>query len=768
MKTNYSLRGILLCLFLLNTIVSNSQFTGDIAFIAFNTDGDKDFSIVALADISPNSIIYFTDDETDGAGGFIGSEGVITWSSGAKTISAGTVVAFTDIDHDTNPNFSASIGTITRAGSFGLSGSKDGIIAYTGTDANTPTTYLAAIQIGNASSELGPFDGDGITLTGTTLTIGTTIVVIDNVASPDGGKYGGTRSNKATYSEYLALISDKTKWTTVSSSGDGETLLPYSEEAFTINNTNWTGTISSVWNLAGNWDNGIPTSASLVTIPNVTTSPIISTGIEAEVGNLTINESELLTINSANALTVNGTLTITGELYANSSSSIIVKGTATGTISYLRSLTTNWHLISSPVSSQDIHAFTVTDVATNAIGTSGVNYGIASYDNNGSAWSYYTTSTIAAAGDFISGKGYSTIRSSAGDITFTGTIPSSDVEISITDGMANEWNLIGNPYLSFIPANSGADATNNFITVNSDAISPSFQAVYFWNGSSYSPINHASEARYIAPGQGFFVNSISSGSTINFTEEMQSHQTTDVFNKMNSSWPKITLQMTDGVTNKYTEIKYIATATSGLDPGYDAGLFTATSNNFSLYTHLVTDSDNTNFTLQVLPEDDYENSVIPIGFNAISGKEIMFSINHKNLPSELMVFIEDKTENKITRIDELNSEYKIVTKSDNKGIGRLFLRTSATDLRETLNIDDANKNQINIYLVDKHTLRITGIKNSNANFSLYNILGKSILHRKLISNSIIDLELPKTIKDGIYIIQLKTNIGSINKKILIK
>ena len=69
--------------------------------------------------------------------------------------------------------------------------------------------------------------------------------------------------------------------------------------------------------------------------------------------------------------------------------------------------------------------------------------------------------------------------------------------------------------------------------------------LYFWNGSSYSPINHASEARYIAPGQGFFVNSISSGSTINFTEEMQSHQTTDVFNKMNSSWPKITLQMTD-------------------------------------------------------------------------------------------------------------------------------------------------------------------------------------------------------------------------------
>ena len=768
MKTNYSLRGILLCLILLNTIVSNSQSTGDIAFIAFNTDGDKDFSIVALADITPNSIIYFTDDETDGAGGFIGSEGVITWSTGTKTISAGTVVIFTDIDHDTNPNFSASIGSITRAGSFGLSGSKDGIIAYTGTDANTPTTYLAAIQIGNANSELGPFDGDGVTLTGTALTTGTTIVVIDNVASPDGGKYTASRSSETVFSDYSSLISDKTKWTTVSSSGDGETLLPYSDEAFTIHSTNWTGTISSVWNLAGNWDSGIPTSASLATIPNVTTSPIISSGTEAEAGNLTIDESEILTINSANALTINGTLTITGELYANSGSSIIVKGTATGTISYLRNLTTNWHLISSPVNSQDIHTFTVTDVATNAIGTSGTNYGIATYNNDGSAWNYYTTSTISGAGNFTSAKGYSTIRTTTGDITFTGTIPTSDVEISITDGIENEWNLIGNPYPSYIPANSGADATNNFITINSDAINPSFQAVYFWNGSAYTPINHASEARHIAPGQGFFVNSISSGSTINFTEAMQSHQTTDVFNKINFSWPKITLQMTDGAANKYTEVKYITTATTGLDPGYDAGLFTASKNSFSVYTHLATDSDGTDFTLQVLPDNDYENNIIPIGFNAISGKEITFSINHKNLPSELMVFIEDKTENKITRIDELNSEYKIVTKSDNKGVGRLYLRTSATDLRKTLDINDVNKNQINIYLVDKHTLRITGVKNSNANFTLYNILGKGILHRKLISNSIIDLELPKTIKDGIYIIQLKTNIGSINKKILIK
>ena len=679
MKKKHSLRGILLCLFLLNTIICNSQSIGDIAFVAFNTDGDKDFSIVALAEIAPNTTIYFTDDETNGSGGFVGSEGIITWSTGTKTISAGTIVIFTDIDQNTNPSFSASIGTITRSGSFGLSGSKDGIIAYTGTDANTPTTYLAALQIGNADSELGPFDIDGITLTATGLTIGTTISVIDNVASPDGGKYSGSRLNETVYSNYLTSISDKTNWTTVSSSGDGETLLPYSEEAFTINTTNWTGATSEVWNLAGNWDNGIPTSSSLVSIPNVTTSPIISSGTDAEVGNLTIESSEILTINSENSLTINGILTVTGELNGNSGSSIIVKGTSSGNISYARSLSTNWHLIASPVDSQDINTFTVTNVATNAIGTSSSNYGLAPYDNNGSAWLYFTTSTIATAGAFIPGKGYSALRTSAGEVTFTGTISTSDVEIDITDGSANEWNLIGNPYPSYIPANSSANASNNFLTMNTADLNASFQALYFWDGSSYIPINQASGSRFIAPGQGFFVNSITSGSTINFTEAMQNHQTIDVFNKNKSTWPEITLKISDGTTNKHTEIKYISDTTTGLNPGYDAGMFTGTSNGFSVYTHLVTDSNGIDFSIQALPNNDYENITIPIGFNAFSGKEITFSINHQNLPNGLMVFIVDSSDNKITRIDESNSTYKIILNSDNSGIGRLFLRTSATD-----------------------------------------------------------------------------------------
>jgi hypothetical protein len=273
MKQKNFLRILMIICFGLISKNINSQSAGDIAFIGFNTDGDKDFAIVALADIAASTTIYFTDDETTGVGSpsaLAGSEGTIIWSTGATIIKAGTIVVFTDLDNDGNAAFGASTGTITRIGSFNPSGSKDGIIAFIGSDSSTPTTYIAAIQIGNDASELGPFDGDAITLTNTGLVIGTAIIIADNSASPDGANYDiGSRSSEASYAAYYTLIDTNGNWTNQTS--DGELSLEFSQESFTINTTTWTGASSAVWNFAGNWDNGIPTSSSLVSIPDVAT-----------------------------------------------------------------------------------------------------------------------------------------------------------------------------------------------------------------------------------------------------------------------------------------------------------------------------------------------------------------------------------------------------------------------------------------------------------------------------------------------------------------
>lgn len=752
----------MVCLFFLNPLINFSQSIGDIAFVAFNTDGDKDFAIVALSEITPNSIIYFTDDETTGVGSpsaLAGSEGTITWNTGTRIIKAGTVVVFTDIDSDGNPAFGASTGTVTRSGSFNLSGSKDGIIAFIGTDTSTPTSYIAAIQMGNDNAFLGPFDVDAITLTNTGLVIGTSIIIADNTASPDGGYYSGSRSSEGLYAAYYTLIETNSNWTTEST--NGELSLEFSQEAFTINTTNWTGSTSSVWNLAGNWNNGIPSSSSLVTIPNVATSPIISSGTTALAGNLIVEASEILTINSVNSLTISGLLTITGNLTINSGASLIVNGTSTGDLTYnVNVIDTNWHLISSPiVGEQYDDAWNI----TNSINVSGagLNDAVSTYNNTTSAsgtWGYFQTG--AEATTFNQGQGYSLKRTGAGDYGFIGTFATSNVLLTISQGFGalNKWNLAGNPFPSYIKV-------SELIAANSANLTDTHEFVYVWNGTNYITL---AGTDYIHPGQAFFLNADNS-TTNNFTiaESLQSHQTGITFYKETAN-PTIKVFVNDNESQKFTEIRYAENYTKGLDPRSDAGTFTAQSTSFSLFSHLVSNSEGVDFMLQSLPKDDYENTIIPLGLNAVTGKEITFSINHQNLPSGLMVFLEDKGLKTITRLDENKSNYKITLESDSSEIGRFYLHTSITDIRKTLDATDFDLDRISIYLSSDRNIRIVGLQSDKATLTVFNILGKKIYHKNLKSSATIDVHLSDSIKQGIYIVKLETNKGNINKKIFLK
>ncbi len=234
-------------------IPSYAQSTGDIAFVGFNADGDDDFAIVVLADLT-NATIYFSDDEANGAGGFVDSnEGALQWLTGATTIPAGTVVTFTDTDNAANMSFGASIGTLSAvSGAPNLSGSGDGFFAYLGTDSGTPTTFLAAIK--NSQSDVW---GD---LTGTGLTEGTTALTLGSSGTPDGGSYSGSRI-ATTYAAFLPLVNNTNNWTATGSTGDGETLLPFSTDSFLLNGVTITGTAGfgndEGWRMFGVLSSGI-------------------------------------------------------------------------------------------------------------------------------------------------------------------------------------------------------------------------------------------------------------------------------------------------------------------------------------------------------------------------------------------------------------------------------------------------------------------------------------------------------------------------------
>ena len=142
---------------------------GDIAIIAFDADSDDGFSFVVLAPdgIPAGEIIYFSDDGYQSGSGLDNTEGRITWVAGAA-VPAGTIV---DITCANNPASGCSIatshGSATESNqSFNLSGSGDIVLAFVGSDQNTPSRFLTLFSTEAYSTEptdIPPGLIDGVT-----------------------------------------------------------------------------------------------------------------------------------------------------------------------------------------------------------------------------------------------------------------------------------------------------------------------------------------------------------------------------------------------------------------------------------------------------------------------------------------------------------------------------------------------------------------------------------------------------------------------------
>ena len=112
-------------------------------------------------------------------------------------------------------------------------------------------------------------------------------------------------------------------------------------------------------------------------------------------------------------------------------------------------------------------------------------------------------------------------------VAFTGAMQTTSQSINVINnnnlnGEGRRWNLVSNPFPSYINGNTAAQTTNNFMDVNSAVIDESFLGVYGWNGSSYTTYNFTSDAFSIAPGQGFWIAALNTADTpLDFTTAMR-------------------------------------------------------------------------------------------------------------------------------------------------------------------------------------------------------------------------------------------------------
>lgn len=518
--------------------------------------------------------------------------------------------------------------------------------------------------------------------------------------------------------------------------------------------TTWTGATSTNFNLSTNWDNGSPDgTVKDVVIPNVTNDPIIDSDNISIYGSFTLAASATLTITEGGSFTQpnligSPTFTNNGSIIINSGSEFKTSSDdlGSGSFTYNRNLaTTNWYLVSSPFEGQDIDNFITAENPPSLNG----DVALAPYNTSDNTWTYIQTGASGSE-NFITGKGYSVKLASADDISFTGTLLTTNKTISLTTSGLG-YNLIGNPYPIHIK--SAEILSRNSASLDS-------QTIWLWNQATSSYEAKVSGVSWaVAPAQAFFVKSDGAAGNLEIQESDQQSRD-DNFQRTNPI-PGIVLNLSNDSASRQATIYYIDDTTTGFDNGYDGPRFMGGDSSFAFYTHLVSDSEGVDYDIQSLPDNNYENMVIPLGINAVSGSDITLNVSTIDFPEGINIYLEDKVNNSFTLLDA-NSNFMTTLDSDLNGIGRFYLHTTS----EVLSLDDFLNNNISIYISTKENLRIVGIHNGTAEVQLYNILGKEVFSAAFEGTGMNDIQLPN-IKEGIYIINLTTDKGTINKKVII-
>ncbi|SDH61005.1 FG-GAP-like repeat-containing protein [Winogradskyella thalassocola] len=507
--------------------------------------------------------------------------------------------------------------------------------------------------------------------------------------------------------------------------------------------------------------------------------------MDTDVNTITVEAGAALTVNSGVTLSANTTtLKSTSQLY----SSLIVDGTVEGIVKYERFVNSNVggnDLISPPLSGQTWADFLASDTnATDLLNngsTDPITYAFGHFDKTADSYINYTSADAESPTlTLVSGTGYraGTDPSLAPgtNLTFTGTVPPSSIAVDIlnTGTLFTDWNLIGNPYPSYLDMDlflkfvisNGTDP----ILRNVDVLD-NMSGIYGYAGGTvankWDVITLANASvKLMAPGQGFYVASNGSyeDNYIVFDSSMRVKGADDDFivGRNSDLLTFLKLNINASNTDYSTEFYFNDNASLGLDLGYDGKILGNVAPSFALYSHLVEDNTGLPVALQALNPSDLVNTLIPLGVNSNQGEQITFSIRETTLPSNVDVYLEDHVANTVTLLN--TGDYTFTPNVALNGTGRFYLRVSSS----VLSVVDNTYDYVQIYTTTTpKTLIIKGELGANTAVSLYDIQGRLVLNSPLNHFDVINSVDISRIESGVYLVKVFNGTQSKTQKVII-
>ena len=512
--------------------------------------------------------------------------------------------------------------------------------------------------------------------------------------------------------------------------------------------------------------NGVATIANPIEVLNG--NPVISSTTQCE--SVSVAPGASLTIDSGVTLDVSNTIDLNSS--STSYSSFILDGTVNGTIKYHRHVnaasgngtsTGNNDLISAPLTGETFGGFRAAN-ANILSGTIGGNPAFLFGPFNPATASYINFTPSNDTSTLDAGIGYRTGSTDNSTYTFTGSAETGTVNVPVTSGGMSDWNLIGNPYPSYINAQA---FLNNM--ANSGLIDENAVGIYGYDGAAtdgWTIYNLATTtpSTVIAPGQGFFINAESSG-TIAFTPAMRTTGSTDDFiaGRNADALTYLKLQLSSSTALYKTDFYFNPQASTGLDAGYDASVWNSVPTNFSIHSYLVEGDNDTAMALQALHSNDLDNVTIPLGITITPNEPITFSILESTLPEGINVYLEDTVSGTLTLLNDNAYEVTLDTAIVDKG--RFYLRF----VNQVLSTNTSALAQLQLFTnQEQRSLTIKGQLIADSELRLYDLQGRLLLHEPLKDHvSIQHLDLAG-LPSGVFIVSIESANASKTEKIILK
>jgi hypothetical protein len=489
------------------------------------------------------------------------------------------------------------------------------------------------------------------------------------------------------------------------------------------------------------------------------------------VNTVTVASGAEISVDKANAITVNGNIINNGEFVMNSDSdefsSLLLEGTASGNLKYNRHVNSNTNrndLIAAPFTGESFTSFlgNNNNVYANPTETA---YLFGPFDKTASDYLTYSSTETTALDP---GKGYRAASTDNNTFTFTGAVTTAalNVPISKTGTVFELWNLIGNPYPSYIKledflnANIGEFDSESAAVYGYDADNIDGSYWQIWN-LAYAALNPNT---LIAPGQGFFVSSKDGGGNISFTPLMRSSGASDDFiaGRTTNTIEHGTLTMSSNTLNFSTDLYFTDNASLGLDLGYDASHFNGAPSSFSIYSELVEENTGRDMAIQAINFNDINNNpIIPLGVNVNQGEQVTIALTNSNL--NYNIYLEDVLTNTFTLLN--TTDYTFTPTTDISDTGRFYLRFDSN----VLSVDDSGLDKIQIYSdTNLKQIVVKGQLNSATELTLFDTQGREILKSSLNTSSTTNTINTSNFMSGVYLVQLSNTTFSLTKKLIIR